>query len=404
MILSRREIKKGYPIMPSKSFDVPVEPSVLVWARTSAGRTIGDVASRLGVGEDLVKSWELGKRDPTISRLRTLAEYYQRPLDAFLLSEPPKELPLPNDFRKLPNEKTLPLHSDTIFALRKARRLQSVAIELKGEFHDNSIYKLGEITISNDPEELAIKVRGHIGIDFQTQFSWEKDSDALKQWIKSIEALDILVIQMSMPIKDARAFSLIDGGCPVIVLNTGETVNARIFSLFHELGHVLLKKEGICNPSHYPEHAKQSKNVETFCNRFAGAFLVPKSNLLENGLVKANNNHEWSDKTLGAISKEYRVSREVILRRLLIFNITSEIFYNKWRDKDEQRQQKLKEQKKGSGGGRNIARECIQQNSASIVSLIIESYHDNKLSKYDIADYLEVNLKHLPDIERTLEV
>ena len=394
--------------MPQKSFEVPVEPAVMKWARESAGRTIGDVAVRLGVSEDLVKSWESGKRKPTITRLRILTDYYQRPLDAFLLSAPPEESPTPKDFhfRSLPNKEASPLQADTLFALRKAKRLQSVAAELKGEFHNKLVDSIGKVTEASNPELLAVKVRGLIKIDHEAQSKWKKDSGALNQWIKAVGAFNILAIQVSMPLEDARAFCLINGGYPVIVLNTKEPPNARIFSLFHEVGHVLLDIEGICDPSGYPVFNERSRDIEIFCNHFAGAFLVPKNDLMEHSLVRENNTSAWSNRTLQTISRTFKVSKEVILRRLLLFDLTTESFYNEWKNRDEQSRQEMlkKQEERGGGGGRDIARECIQQNSAPIVSLILESYYNRRISKYDISDYLEINLKYLSNIERTLEV
>lgn len=390
--------------MPHKSFEVQVKPVVMRWARESAGRSIRDVATRLGVDEGLVASLEEGRKKPTITQLRTLARYYRRSLDVFLLSEPPNEPPLPHDFRVLPNERDLPFHSETRFALRKARRLQSIVSELKGPFHEDLFYKLGKIDIFTDTEFLANEIRSLIGIDLQTQIKW-KNVDALNKWIRLVENLNVIVTQISMPIEDARAFSLKRDGYPIIVLNRTDSRNGKVFSLFHEVGHVLLNEEGICDPS---IHSPKRFPVEEFCNHFAGAFLVPKKDLLDHYIVKKQNiNEEWLEHTLHMLANDFKVSKEVILRRLLIFKCTSQEFYDtkrkEWAIRDKQiQEEKIKKLKERKSGRQNIARECIQQNGASIVSLVLESYYDDKLSKYDIANYLEVNLKHLSAIEKTL--
>ncbi len=88
------------------------------------------------------------------------------------------------------------------------------------------------------------------------------------------------------------------------------------------------------------------------------------------------------------------------------FNLNTNKFYRKWKLQDEKNlleTQKRKEESSG-GGGRDIARECIQQNSEPIVSLVLKSYYTRRITEYDISDYLEINLKHLPSIERALEV
>ena len=231
--------------------------------------------------------WEAGQQQPTLHQVKALARFYKRPLAAFFLPNPPEELSLPHDFRTLPDENEIPLSPKTRLAMRQARRLQSIASELKedndGDFHA----RIEHAEISDDPEALACKVRELLDVSLEEQLSWEKDSDAMDMWKKSVERLDILVFQMSMPLEEARAFSFTDGGLPVIVINTKDALKARIFSLFHELGHILLNEGGICDPSKLggEESSKKGRSIEAFCNFFAGAVLIPRESLLCHRLV-----------------------------------------------------------------------------------------------------------------------
>ena len=45
-----------------------------------------------------------------------------------------------------------------------------------------------------------------------------------------------------MPIEDARGFSLTEVEPFVIVVNESDAPNAKIFTLFHEYGHILLNQ------------------------------------------------------------------------------------------------------------------------------------------------------------------
>ena len=397
--------------MPRKSLEVNVKPKVLIWARESIGRTIEDVATRLNVSEKLVEMWESGEKNPTLNQVKTLSTYYKRPLAVFFLTEPPKESPLPKDFRTLPGEGVLPISPKTRLAIRRARRLQALTKELKGEFHTDIVRNIGRVTLSKDPENLAIKIRKLLNISTQAQFSWEKHTDALDQWKKSIENLNVLVFQMSMPLEELRAFSLTDGDIPVIILNTKDTVTARIFSLWHEFGHLLLKKGGICDPIRVEmwEFNKrivssgEIRAVETFCNHFAGSILVTKDDLLNHDNVKGERSPRvWSSRDLGRIAKDFNVSQEVILRRLLIFGRTSRKYYQRKHEEWETKAKKELERKKG--GRRDPPKECLQQNGTPFVSLILESYRNDKITCSDVADYLDIHLKYLPKVEKLLEV
>ena len=92
--------------MSSKSFNVSVEPAVLIWARESIGMSIDAVVKKIkGVTINTIKNWE--RKDsavkPTFAQIEKLSKIYKRPLSAFLLPAPPEEPPFPKDFRTLPS-------------------------------------------------------------------------------------------------------------------------------------------------------------------------------------------------------------------------------------------------------------------------------------------------------------
>ena len=329
--------------MSYKSFEVEIEPSILIWARESIGMTKEKVAKLFNLSENVVSKWESGRKKPTISQIKKLARIYRRPLAVFFLPEPPHELPLPDDFRTLPEGKK-PLSSTTLLAIRRARRLQYLALELAESTDYEIQVKVGRASISDDPEEIANKTRIHIGIDVQTQFKWKNDIEAFNEWRRAIEDLGVLVLQLPLPIEESRGFSL-PNIPPVIVINAKDHIRARIFSLFHEYGHLLLDTGGICdweNQENQNIPSGMNGSVEKFCNYFAGAFLVPKDALLNHSLIRAEMRIvDVSDECIVKIAKDFKVSREVILRRLVTLKLADwdlyEMKYKKWKEKYEQK-------------------------------------------------------------------
>ena len=67
---------------------IPVNPEVLIWARTTADLDLDAAASRIGVKPERLRSYEAGEQDPTINQIRGLAAAYHRPLAAMFLPEP----------------------------------------------------------------------------------------------------------------------------------------------------------------------------------------------------------------------------------------------------------------------------------------------------------------------------
>ena len=77
------------------------------------------------------------------------------------------------------------------------------------------------------------------------QFKWKKIDKALKNWRNIIEANGIFVFKRSFKQGDISGFCLVDDEFPVIFLNNSTTKSRQIFSIFHELAHILLSTSGI---------------------------------------------------------------------------------------------------------------------------------------------------------------
>lgn len=358
----------------------------------------------MGKSEEFIRELEAGERKLRLRQLETLANFYKRPLAAFFLSKPPVEPPPPNDHRTFPKgERKEEFSEDTLLAIRKAQLLQDSATELAVDLGYEIKPRIGKASVSSDPEvieALALKERERLGVTIAEQSRWEKNYGALNEWKKRIENLGILVFQMSMPPKETRGFSLAGKGIPAIVLNNSkkEHPNARIFSLFHEYAHLLLEEGSICDMKH-----RNRFPVEKFCNHFAGSFLVPRKALLKYELVNTHSSSEWLQEDIEELAAHFKVSWETILRRLLILGRTTEEFYQKKRHqwhKEWKELENIKGKKQGRGPASPI--KCFSENGAPFVSFVLEAYREEKISSTDVADYLGVKLKHLPDIEQLM--
>lgn len=385
--------------MPSKSIDALIEPKILIWARKSIGLSIQEVAKKIKASEDIVIKWELGDKKPTLTQLKRLTNIYKRPLALFYSPQPPKEASLPKDFRNLTEDKRIPFSTKTLLVIRQVRRLQFLATELANILNYKFPLKISKIDQSENPENIAIKVREQLGIKISKQlYEWKNSNDAFNYWKKIIEKKGIFIFQISMPINEIRAFSMLENGLPSIVLNTKDSINGRIFSLLHELGHLLLNKSGICDMDEPNYSSAEIKSVEIFCNHFAGAILVPKETLLNCKLIKITD--EYSDDILEKVSKEFKVSKEVILRRLLIFRKITENFY-----KEKRKEWRIKEEgiQKSGGWGIDTPRKCIRDKGLPFISLVLETYRRDKITYPETLDYLSIRIKHLYELEQLIK-
>ncbi|GAI62600.1 unnamed protein product, partial [marine sediment metagenome] len=112
-----------------------------------------------------------------------------------------------------------------------------------------------------------------------------------------------------------RGFSLMDLPLPVISVNRSEWPQARIFSILHEYIHLMLRQGGLCDFIEY-NRALEEQRVEIFCNRVAGAVLIPKNELLNEPEIRQHIPGEEIDEyDVKRLCRRYFSSREVILRR-----------------------------------------------------------------------------------------
>lgn len=145
-----------------------VEPSVLRWARESAGLDIATAAERVSVKRDKVEQWEDGTLAPTINQIRAMADAYARPLAALFMHEPPvddvkRDFP---DFRRPETRSQVmsrPLQKAMMRAYRQQDALREVAEDLElPESEMTAEYALNQAL---DPEILGEQLRTTLGLD-----------------------------------------------------------------------------------------------------------------------------------------------------------------------------------------------------------------------------------------------
>ena len=120
-----------------------VNPEILVWARETAGLTLHEAVSKVGIrdarGEmavDRLAALERGEREPTRPTLVKMAQHYRRPLLAFYLTAPPQRSDRGADFRTLPVERSSEMDGVVDALVRNVRSRQNMvraALEAEDE-------------------------------------------------------------------------------------------------------------------------------------------------------------------------------------------------------------------------------------------------------------------------------
>ncbi len=368
---------------------------VLIWARESIALTKNQVSEKTSISNVKLNQLELGEKLPTLEELKSLSKVYKRTIATLLLDNPPKEKPFPTDRRTINSENQNVFHEKTILAVRKARALANSFLELRNELKiETNKFNLSA-QINENPKLIADKVRSIFKLNELRNF--KKPIEALEYSIEQCEQLGIMVFQLSLTKDNVRGFAITDDVVPIIGIKRGqETAQSKLFSLFHELGHIILNEGGICDLSD-----KSTIKIEKWCNSFSAEVLIPMNELINNEVVIKyikENNKNWSLKDLVIVGNIFNASPLAILRCLLENKLVTNDFYaekhEKW-NKPQFGRSKNSE-------GRNISKEAIQEKGKTYISLAFKAYDRNSIDLKDLSDFLGVKLSYIPKTRQLL--
>lgn len=375
---------------------IKTNPEVLKWARDSLALSKSKAAESMRISISRLEQLENGEKFSSLDELKSMAKTYNRTVATLLLQKPPKEKPLPKDRRTIDSAKLNIFHEKTIMAVRKARALVSSLIELKEE--TGLPIQPFQLRGSIEDSPVAIAHKLHIEWKLDEFRQLENVNDALDAYIEHVGSLGVAIFQLSLTQDNLRGFSLIDEQMPVIAIKRGgEQATAKIFTLFHELGHILLNEGGICDINFDPK----AKQIEKWCNAFAAELLVPSAQLLQMNLVRqyvSNDEKNWAKKDLIELANHFHVGPLAILRCLLENNLTTSSFYKEKHDawnKPAYGTSKTPE-------GRNIPKETIKERGRTYISLAFKAFDQNKIDLKDSSDFLGVKLSYIPKTRQLL--
>jgi Zn-dependent peptidase ImmA (M78 family) len=388
------------------SIETIIEPDLLVWARESSGLQLETAAKKVGVKPGKLADWESGKLRPTVVQARRAAKAYRRPLATLFMSRRPSEPFTPtsvNEFRKGTVELSSDVLPSIIFAIRKAYQKRAIALELLSQLDEKPREFPFAAAISDKLEDLGRKVREVLSVSPQEQFRWSDAYEALRSWRKSVENIGVLVLQSSDVSWDAmRGCSLALNPLPVIILNSKDTAHGKIFTLFHEVGHIALKSSALCDLN---DQTGVDKRAERFCNGLAAAVLVPEQNFQTDlnkwpSAAQKRLSDSELDEVAQELSKKYRVSEEtIVLRMAEVGAITFEAYWKK-RQGLSTVYRRLRSVR--AKGGPPPHRRALANNGPFFSRLVLDAYNQGHITESEVCDYLEVRTKQVSKIEDAL--
>jgi Zn-dependent peptidase ImmA (M78 family) len=293
--------------------NVPVQPKLLQWACDRAGWEATTAVEHFA----LLPAWLTGESSPTLHQLETFAARTHVPFGYFPLPGPPVEAtPIP-DFRTVgsqPLRKPSPEFLDTLYACQQRQAWYRDFALVNGE---PALSFVGGARTTDNVEAKAGELRHKLGFDVAERAQLPTWTDALRAFVEQAEGAGVLVMvsgiagsntHRKLDPGEFRGFALADPLAPLVFVNGADMKAAQMFTLAHELAHLLLGESGISDGGPASEPAR---DVEQWCNRFAAELLVPMDVLRQVHRPQA----PLQDEIL-RLARHFKVSTLVILRRV----------------------------------------------------------------------------------------
>ena len=348
--------------------------------------------SLMSVNERPVDSVTPGS--PTYPQLERLAhDIYKRPVAVFFFPNVPDEDSPKTEFRTLPDTIVAALPPEIIKLYRKAKLFQFNLEELfdgepavGGTFLDTLA-----LNGSSPMASIATAARKMLGVSVEEQFSWKSTETAFKKWREALATRGVFVFKDAFKNEQFSGFCLYDQKYPVVFVNNSMPDSRQVFTLFHELAHLLYHSGGVDFRSARTARSFQGyyRNIEVNCNRFASEFLIPRDALDAFEL-------EISEAQFSRLATHFSVSREVVLRIYLDRGLIDDEYYEKMAAKWAN--QAIKKREESPGGGNYYYTQKAYLGDRYI-NLVYGKYYQSRITADTVAEYLNVKARNLPTFE-----
>jgi len=181
---------------------------------------------------------------------------------------------------------------DMLNVIREARYVQDNAAELLRSMGKNEHSGMPRATREQSPELAAAKCAADLGIEPPRRAGSGKGRDGQRysEIRERIESQSVFTMQAAIPAEDrVSGFALVKPPPAVILVNSRDRIRRRIFTLLHEYAHAVLNDADVASAvgdvrvgggGADGRHDSGMPDAEQWCDRFAGAVLMPREKFL----------------------------------------------------------------------------------------------------------------------------
>lgn len=325
-------------------------PRRLTQARVRRGYSKAALARELGLSTRILTAYESGEKSPSKDSLQRLADKLDFPVDFFRAGDPVIPSAEAASFRSL----------KSMTAGQRDAALGAAALALDfGTFLDKKFeLPLPHLPILTgaDPESAAEGVRE----------AWGLGTKAISHMVGLLERKGVRVFSLVEDCKAVDAFSFWQDDTPYVLLNTRTSAERSRLDAAHELGHLLLHRNG-----------KRGREAEYEAMRFGGALLMPREPLRQSGLTTP------SLAQLIQYKRPWGVSLAALIYRLHSLDIISEWHYRSLMVEVSKR------------GWRSKEPEPIERESSELLRIVLNKLRQEGTGRQALAQELRISRREL---------
>lgn len=363
------------------SFNSKVLESLLINYET----TEEQLAVKINVPHDKVKSWLNKTSFPTYNQLIKVAESFKKPVIIFFMENPQidgieVDFRTSQEFLSIEDKKRIGELIDIV------KTYQTSLYDLfDGENSTSDIVKWGNEYLSNQ-NGFYQYLRDELNFSFEKQCDFKKSSDVVEYLRDALYTHGIYVFKDSFRANDVSGLCVYNEKFPIILLNNKISFTRQIFTIFHELYHLLVKGSHI--------DLLSFGNHERDCDNFAGKFLIPPEVLFRDSLeVEACNKNKYRlDNLIRDKANYYNISREAYLYQLVKLGVVDNKYFSEF--SDENKQYLIRTRQDDISGG-NYYFTKMNYLGKAYLGDIVARYFSGRISLRYVAQYTQMKVPNV---------
>ena len=380
-----------------------INKDMLIWARSETPfvSTSAVEAKQKSIKAEKLDLWERGEELPSINEAKKLATLYKVPLACFYLSSPPEKAPKNYVDRRTYGDT---VYCEASYELWKeiGRITQNRKIMIDFTDGKTNYKKIPSFDSSASVMDIAETMREFFGLKPPYRTKRYYRGNAFSFFRNILESKGIIVAQITdVSLNEMKGLSIYYDVYPIIAVNNKDYERAKVFSLFHELAHIIRRSSSLC----MIDFDDRNDEEEKICDSIAAEILMPVNSFIVEVEKIRDEYHCWSTPCLQAVGDRFAVSSASVVRRLYELNIISyseyQTIYKKLSEEFEGKRLALeKTYKKDTIIKWDIR--YLSKEGYLFPRIVVSAYHRGDLSYGELCHALNLKSKYIDSIERAV--